>query len=67
MSKRPVKKIVLARNIDLKFFTEDEYDMFVRLLGPRDYRPAYIWKLTLVARVPFAQEPKAVAYIKPMI
>ncbi|MDP8248739.1 MAG: hypothetical protein P9M00_11415 [Candidatus Tritonobacter lacicola] len=66
-SRRPVSRIVLARDIDLMIFTESTYNVTLRLQGSGDTGIPFLWKLTLAARVPFAQDPLAVTYIRPII
>lgn len=66
-SRRPVSRIVLARNIDLRIYTESTYNVTLRLQGPGGTGIPFLWKLTLAARVPFAQDPLAVTYIRPIV
>ena len=66
VGRSPVRKIVLERYIELTPFAEKEYSVKMKLLAPRFIHPGYLWRLTLVARIPFLQDIVVIAWIEPI-
>ena len=66
VGRKPVRRIALARNMELLPHAEEKYDLRLKLLEPGSGKSGYFWKLTAVARTCFSQNSFANAYIKPL-
>ena len=62
--RKPVRRVVLARNMELLPRADEEFGIKIKLLAPGFATPGYLWKLRAVARPHYFQNPFASAYIK---